>query len=123
MTRHGEERFHEAWQQSETLDDHAGFLREAEEVFDDQVEALALEPMERLEHGFRGSVDPALVHVHGNELAQQQRVSGRAPAGVIRHHVVGGVEMQTVLSCYATSSGRLARSAPAADPVDVAEFF
>jgi hypothetical protein len=42
---------------------------------------------------------------------------------VIRHHVVGRVNTQTVLSRYATSDGRFARTAAAADPVDVLELF
>jgi hypothetical protein len=46
-----------------------------------------------------------------------------APAGVIRHHVVGRVNTQTVLSRYATSDGRFACTAPAADPVYVPELF
>jgi hypothetical protein len=53
VTRHGEERPHEVRQHPEALDDHARFPREAKEVFDDQAEALAPEPAERLKHGFR----------------------------------------------------------------------
>ena len=121
MTRLGEERLHEAWQQSEALDDHTRFPWEAEDVFNDHAEALAPEPVECLKHGFRGSVHPSLVH--GQELAQERAVLGCAPAGVIGHYVVGRVEMQTMLSRYATSDGRLARTAAASDPVNVLELF
>ena len=76
MTGSERESLDEVWQQSESLDDDAGLACEAEQVFDDQVEALALEPVERLEHGFRGSVHPSLVHVHGHEPVQQRAVFG-----------------------------------------------
>ena len=81
------------------------------------------EPVECLKHGFRGSVHRSLVHVHGHELAQERAVFWCAPAGVIGHHVVGRVEMQTMLSRYAMGDGRLARTAAASDPVNVPELF
>jgi SAM-dependent methyltransferase len=122
VIRHSEEWLHEAWQQPEALDDHAPFPRETEEVFDDQAKALAPKPVERLQHGLRGSVQPSLVHVHGRELGQERAVLGCAPAGVIRHHIVGRIQMQAMPSRYATSGGRLARTAPATDPVDMPEL-
>ena len=79
--------------------------------------------MEGLEHRVRGAVHPSLIHVHGHEPVQQRGVLARAPAGVIRHHVVGRVQTQPVLSRYAMSDRRFARTAPAADPVDVSELF
>jgi hypothetical protein len=42
---------------------------------------------------------------------------------MIRHHVVGRVNTQTVLSRYATSDSRFTCTAPTADPVDVLELF
>jgi hypothetical protein len=54
----GEERLDEAWQQPEPLSDDAGLAWEAQQVFDYQVEALALEPMECLEHRVRGFCSP-----------------------------------------------------------------
>ena len=123
MSRYGEGRLDQAWQQSEPLYDDTGLTWEAEEVFDDHVEALALKPVECLEQSFRGSVHPSLIHVHGHEPVQQRGVFVCAPAGVIRHHVVGRVDTQTVLSRYAASDGRFACTAPAADPVDVLELF
>jgi hypothetical protein len=119
---HGDERLHEAWQQPEALDDYTRFPGEAEEVFDDQAEALALKPVERLKHGLRRSVHPSLVHIHSRELAQERGVLRRAPAGMVRHHVVGRVETQPVPSRNATGDGRLASTTPATDPVDVPEL-
>jgi hypothetical protein len=89
----GEERLDEVWQQSEALGDHTRFLRQAKDVFDDHAEALSPEPVECLKHGFRGSVYPSLVHVHRDELMQKWAALRRAPPGVIRHHVVGRVEL------------------------------
>lgn len=126
MSRFGEQRFDQAWQEPEPFDndtgDDSGLALEGEEVFDDQIEALALKPVECLEQSFRGSVQPSLIHVHGHEPVQQRGVFGCAPAGVIHHHFVGRVNRQTVLSRYATSDGRFACTAPAADPVDLLEF-
>jgi hypothetical protein len=48
VTRHGEERLHQVRQRPQAPGDHARFPREAEKVFDDQAEALAPEPAERL---------------------------------------------------------------------------
>ena len=123
MSRYGEERLDKAWQQSEPIYDDAGLTWEAEEVFDDQTEALAMKPVERLEHRVRGSVHPSLIHVHGQKRVEQRGVFVCAPAGVIGHHVVGRVKTQTVLSREATGDGRFAGAAPAADPVDVSELF
>src|SRR4051794_26651350 len=41
VTRHGEERLYEVWQQSEAVNDHTGFLGHAKYVFDDHAEALS----------------------------------------------------------------------------------
>lgn len=97
--------------------------RKAQEVIDDQVEALALEPVEGLQHRLRGSVYPSFVHVHGREVAEEGAVRRGGAAGVIGHRVVGRVEMQAKASCQAAGDGGLARAAPAADPVDVPEPF
>jgi hypothetical protein len=51
VLRRSEQRFHQAWQQPETLGDHRGLRREAQEVFDDQAEPLAPEPVEGIKHG------------------------------------------------------------------------
>ena len=110
-------------QQSEPFDDDGRLAREAENVFDDQIEALTPKPVERLEHRLRQSFKPPLVHVHDHELMQQRTVFGRAAASVIRHHVVSGVDTQAVLICQATRNSGLAGAAPAADPVDVLELF
>ena len=98
MSRYCEERLEKAWQQSEPLCDDTGLTRQAEEIFDNPVEGLALKPGECLEQSFRWSVHPSLIHFHGHEPVQQRGVFLCAPAGVIRHHVVGRVYMQTVLS-------------------------
>jgi hypothetical protein len=79
--------------------------------------------VESLEHLFRASVHPSLIHVHGLKPVQQRRVFVCAPAGVIRHHVVGRVNTQTVVSPDTTSDGRFACTAPTADPIDVLELF
>lgn len=123
MSRYGEERLDKARQQSEPLYDDTGLTWEAEQVFDDHVEALALKPVECLEQSFRGSSHPSLIHIHGHEPVQQGGVFVCTPAGVVRHRVVGRVNTQTVLSRDATSDGRFACTAPAADPVDVLELF
>lgn len=123
MGREGEERLDEAGQQPETLDDDTGLAGKSEEIFGDQAEALALKPGESLKHRFRRSLDPALVHVHGHEPVQQRGVCGRRPMGVIRHHGVGRVDTQTVLSGNAPSDGGFACTASAAEPMDVAEEF
>ncbi|HKG47227.1 MAG TPA: hypothetical protein VKB02_10895 [Pyrinomonadaceae bacterium] len=122
MSRCGEERLNEAWQQSESLDDNGRLTSVAVEIFDDHVEALALKPVKRLEHGFRRSIQPSLIEVHRHKLVQQRRVFACAPAGVIRHHVVCRVNTQTVLRGYATGDGRFACTTSAADPVDVLEI-
>ena len=111
-----------ARQQAEALGDHAGLPREALEIFDDQVKALAPEPVERVQHGLGGPVHPSLVHVHGRELAQERAVLSRAPPGMVRHQVVGRIEMKPVPGRHATGDGRLAGTAPATDPVDVPEL-
>jgi hypothetical protein len=77
--------------------------------------------VERFEHRARVAVHPPLVHVH--EPVQQRRVFVRAPAGVVRHYVVGRVKTQTVPGRDATGHGRFACAASAADPVDVSESF
>ena len=61
----------------------------------DPIETLtfAPKPVECLKHGFRGSVYPSLVHVHRHELMQKWAALRCAPHGVIRHHVVGRVEL------------------------------
>ena len=67
MGRFGEERLDEARQRPEAFDDDCGFTWEAEEVFDDHVEAFAVKPVERVEQSLWRSVQPSLVHVHGDE--------------------------------------------------------
>jgi hypothetical protein len=119
VTGRREEGLDEAWQQPEAFNDHTRFSWEAQQIFDDQVEALAPKPVEGLQHGLRGSVRPTLVHVHCRELGQLWTVVGCAAPGVIGHHIVGRIDMQTVPSGYAACDGRLACSGPAADPVDV----
>ena len=42
---------------------------------------------------------------------------------MIRHNVVGRVDTETLLSSYAMSNRRFARTAPATDPVDMLELF
>src|SRR5919201_2015244 len=51
VLRDGEQRPHQARQQPEPLGDHVGSGRKAEQILDDQPEALAAEPVEGLEHG------------------------------------------------------------------------
>ena len=87
------------------------------------VTRFARSSMKRLEQSVRGSVHPSLIHVHRHELMQQWRVFGCAAARVVGHHVVGRVNMETVLSRDATSDGRLACTTAAADPVNVLELF
>jgi len=108
-----------AREQPETLGDHTRFRREAQEVFDGQAEQLPLEPVKALQHGLRRSVHPSLVHFHGLEPAQQRGVMRREAAVMIRHRVISRVYAQAAPVCHPASDGRLARAAPAADPVDV----
>src|SRR5687768_8683335 len=122
-SRNGEERLDQTWQQPESLCDDSWLTRESEKVFDDHVETLTLKPVECLEHFRRRSVHPSLIHVHRHEPVQQRRVFRCAPPGVIRHHLVGRVNTQTVLNRDPTSDGRLPRTAPTADPVDVFELL
>ena len=89
----GEQRLDQVRQQSEALDDHTGACRQAQQVFDDQAEALALEPVEALQHGLRRPLHPALIHVHGLEPAQVRRLFRPGTASVIRHHLVGRVQV------------------------------
>ncbi len=110
-------------QQTEALGDHGRLRREAQEVLDDQAKALAPEPMERLKHLLRGPAHPALVHVHGRELAEKRTVRGIPPACMIGHHVIGRIKTQSVPGRQAAGDGGLARTAPAADPVDMPEPF
>lgn len=121
MTRLGQQRFHKARQQPETLGDHSRFRREVQEVFDDQAGQLPLEPVKALKHGLRRSVHPSLVHVHSLEPAQQRDVLRREAAVMVRHRVVSRVHTQAVPVCHPASDGRLARTAPATDPVDMPE--
>ena len=93
----------------------------AEQVLHDQPEAFPAEPAECLEHGLGRPADPPLVHVHGRERGHERAVRGGAAAAVIRHHVVGRVQAQAVPGRQPPGDGRLARPAPAADPVDAAE--
>ena len=75
-TRFGQERFDELWQQSKSLDDDTALARQPQDIFNYQIKALAAKPVERLEHGFRRTVKPSPVHVHGQELVQERAVFG-----------------------------------------------
>ena len=96
------------WQQSEPLDDETSRVSEAKHVFDDQVEALAPEPVECFEHGLRSAVHPSLVHVHCHESVQQWAVFVLASASVIGHYVVGCVDAEPLLTSYAPGDSRFA---------------
>jgi len=115
----GQQRLDQVRQQTEALRDHAIVHRQAQQVLDDQAEALAPEPVEGLEHRLRRPVHPALVHGHGLEAAQVRGVFRQHAASVVRHHVVGRVHMQAMLSRDAPGDGRFAGAAAAANPVDV----
>lgn len=119
MSERVEERRHEMRQQPKAFRDHRRVRRESEEVLDDQIEALAPEPVEGVEHRFGRSIHPSFVHVHGDELGERWTVFGPDPAAVVLHRVIGRIELQTVLGGQPASDGRLPRTAPAADPVDV----
>jgi hypothetical protein len=54
---------------------------------------------------------------------QPWRVFACGAAGVIQHQVVRRIQAKIESSRYAASNRRFARSAPAADPVDVPELF
>jgi len=60
-------------QQPEAIDEHTGFLRHVKDVFDDHVEALATEPVERLEH----LAFPPGCHVHLDVEANVLRLGAR----------------------------------------------
>jgi hypothetical protein len=49
MTRYGEQRLDKAWQQPEPLYDDTGLTWETKEIFDDQLEAFTLKPVECFE--------------------------------------------------------------------------
>lgn len=121
MRARGEKWLDEARQESEPFGNDTGLSGEREEILDNHVEALAMKPVESLEHGARTSVQPALIHVHDDEPVQQRRALVRAATGVIRHHVVGRIQLESVPSCYEARDGRFACTAPAADPVYVLE--
>jgi hypothetical protein len=110
-------------QYPEALHDYSKASRDAEEIVDDHIEALAAEPMESLEHCRRRSVHPSVVHIHRHEPVQKRTVFRLAAAGVLCHHIVRRVQMQAMLICYLASNGRFARAATAPDPVHMAQLF
>ena len=79
------------WRHAEALRDHRGRGRHQQQVVHDQVEALAAEPVEGVEHDLRGAVEPALVHRHGGEASQVRRLV-REQRRVATHRVVRGVD-------------------------------
>src|SRR5688572_7625382 len=123
MIRCRQERPDESWQESKSLDDHSAFTWEAQNVFDDQTEALTAKPVKRLQHRPRRSIKPTLVHVHRHELVQQRTVVAGTPARVISHRFGGRVKACRMQSGYAAGDGRFARTASTADPIDVLKLF
>jgi len=115
----GQERLHEMWEQAESFGDHWRSARQPQQVFDDQLEALTLEPGEGVEHLLWGAVEPALVHGHGLEARQVGRLIRGQGLGVTAHGVIRRVGLQAVLAGEALGNGRLPGSAAAADPEDV----
>src|SRR5262245_58580555 len=106
MIRGRENRLHKMRQYSETLHDHSKISRDAEEIFDDHIEALATKPWEGFKHRRRRSVHPSVVHVHGNKSVQKWAIFRLASAVVIRHRVIRRVQMQALLVRDSTSNGR-----------------
>ena len=123
MVRGRENRLDEMRQYPEALHNHLRTSRDAQEILDDHIEALATKPMEGIKHRRRRSVHPSIVYIHGNELVQKWAVFRPASAGVLRHHVICCVEMQTMLVCYSASNGRLSGAASAANPVHMAQLL
>ena len=118
------------WQESKSVDEHTAvatsrvpFACNTKKVFDDQAEALTAEPVKRLEHLLRRSINPSLVHVHRHELVQQRTVVAGAAARVIRHHVVRRVHTQAMFGGEATRDGGFTCCAGTADPVNVSKLF
>ena len=123
MIRSRENRLHEMRQYSEALHDHSRMSRDAEEILDDDIEALAPKPMEGIKHRRRRSIHPSVIHIHGHKLVQKWAVFRIASAGVLRHHVIRPVQMQAMPICYSASNSRLSGAASAANPVHLAQLF
>lgn len=121
MRRYREERLHESWQQPEAFDDDTGLRSEPQKVLDDQVETLAIEPMEGLQHDSWRSEQPALIHAHRHELVQQRGAFAPGTTRVILHLVVGRVEAELVPGREPARDGRLPRPTPATNPEDVSQ--
>jgi hypothetical protein len=79
--------------------------------------------MERFKHCRRRSVHPSVVHIHRDKFLKKWGVFRLASAGVLRHHVIGRVQIQTMLICYSVSNSRLSRTASAANPVHMAQLL
>ena len=123
MIRSRENRLHEARQYPEALHEHSRAGWDAEEILDDHVEALAVKPVEGIQHRRGRPVHPSLIHIHGHKLMQKRAVFRFASAGVLPHHIIGRIEMEAMLVCYPASDGRFSRAAAASDPVHMAQLL
>jgi hypothetical protein len=110
-------------QQPEALHDHLKIIGHAEKILDDHIEAFATKPMEGIKHYRRRPVHPSVVHIHSNELVQKWAVFRRASAGVLRHYIIGRVQIQVMPICYSASNGGFSRATSPADPVHMAQLF
>ena len=72
----------------------------------------------KLLKAFNGT-PPAQVNGYYPALA----LVGGAPAGVVLHYIIGRVDAEALLICYATSNGGFPGTAPAANPVDMLELL
>jgi hypothetical protein len=79
--------------------------------------------MEGIKHRRRRSIHPSVVHIHGHKLVQKWAVFRPASAGVLHHHVIRRVQMQSMLICYSARNSRLAGVASAANPVHMVQLF
>lgn len=80
MVRGRENRLDEMRQYPEALHDHSMISRDAQEILDNHIEALATKPMESIEHRRRRSIHPSIVYIHGNKLVQKWAVRRLASA-------------------------------------------
>ena len=95
--------------------------RQGEQILHDQLEELAVEAMERLEHFGRRAVQPALIHVHPNEGRCERVPIGRRVRDMPAERFVRAVDTEPVGFRQPCRDRRLARTGAAAEPANAAE--
>src|SRR5258708_6810658 len=92
-----EQRLDELRQQPEALNDDAFVWSKLQQVFDDEAEAFAPEPVKGFKHGLRRAIGPPLVHAHLLELSKKWTGSRGTPPCVVRHRIVRRIVLQAML--------------------------